>query len=208
MTIVFPPGAFRRVDETDDRRFYSFPRRVVHLDEGAMAALAGLYEHLLPTRGLCLDLMASWRSHVPTAFRGRLIGLGLNEAEMADNPQLGAAVVHDLNHEPRLPFRDEVFDAALCAVSIQYLTRPAEVFRAVRRTLKPGAPFVVSFSNRCFPEKAIALWHATTDEEHVTLVSAYFTASGDEGPGWVHVQDWANTPAEGDPLYAVWAVKA
>lgn len=206
--IAFPPGAFRRANEEDDRLFYAWPRRVVHLDDGALAALGRLYASLVPPRACALDLMASWRSHLPPTFSGTLIGVGLNRDEMRENPQLAQAVVHDINQEPKLPFNDAAFDAVLCAVSVQYLTRPVEVFQDVRRTLKPGAPFVVTYSNRCFPEKAVALWHAASDEQHGAIVAAYFAASGGVGEGWSDLSEYAHTPTGGDPLYAVWAARA
>jgi len=147
--------------------------------------------------------MSSWRSHLPGVLRAReVVGLGLNAEEMADNPGLTAAVVHDLNREPRLPFDTAAFDGAMCAVSIQYVIYPVQVFRDVRRVLKPGAPFVVSFSNRCFPTKAVAVWLASTDAQHRLLVRAYFEAAG----GWRDVTDEDRSPdGNGDPLYAVWA---
>jgi SAM-dependent methyltransferase len=125
---------------------------VVHIDDGAIAALGQAYAELLPRAGTLLDLMSAWRSHLPPELEAatglEVLGLGMNAEEMADNPQLERFVVHDLNREPTLPFRSEVFDGAMCAVSVQYLTRPIEVFAEVARVLKPGAPFVVSFSNR------------------------------------------------------------
>lgn len=202
--VQFPQGAFRRFDETDDARFYAVPRKVVHIDDGAIAALATLYARTLPSTGVLLDLMASWRSHLPAGFRAGVIGLGLNREEMADNPQVSQGVMHDLNQDPRLPFADQAFDGAMCAVSVQYLVKPVEVFGEVRRVLKPGAPFIVSFSNRCFPDKAVALWRAKSDAQHIRLVALYFSASGE----WTGLTADAHTPEEGDPLYVVWAAKA
>jgi SAM-dependent methyltransferase len=199
---------FRRFDEGDDSAFYSFPRRVVHIDDGAIAALTRLYAALVPAGGRVLDLMGSWRSHLPASFSGTAIGLGLNAVEMTENPQLAAAVVHDLNREPGLPFTAATFDAVVCAVSVQYLTRPLEVFREVRRVLRPGAPFVVSFSNRCFPDKAVALWRVTDDQQHVGVVTAYFADSAEPGRAWTAAENFEHTPALGDPLYAVWARRA
>lgn len=199
---------FRRFDEDDDSAFYSFPRRVVHIDDGAIAVLTRLYAALVPSGGRVLDLMSSWRSHLPASFSGGAIGLGMNAVEMAENPQLTSAVVHDLNREPKLPFADEAFDAVTCAVSIQYLTRPLEVFREVRRVLRPGAPFVVSFSNRCFPDKAVALWRVTDDQEHVEVVTAYFADSAEPGGAWAAVESFEHAPRQGDPLYVVWARRA
>ena len=131
-----------------------------------------------------------------------VVGLGLNAEEMADNPQLTRAIVHDVNGDPRLPFGDDTFDGAMCAVSIQYLTAPLVVFREVGRVLRPGAPFIVSFSNRCFPTKAVAVWLGTTNPQHVALVRAYFQGAG----GWMDVTEEDRSPGDdGDPLYAVWA---
>src|SRR5215470_1232993 len=156
---LFPPVAYARGDESADAAFYAYPRKVVHIDEGAIAALGRLYADVLPTGGRLLDLMSSWRSHLPRGFRAKeVVGLGLNAEEMADNPQLTRALVHDLNEEPRLPFDDTEFDGAMCAVSVQYVLHPVRLFREVHRVLRPGAPFVVSFSNRCFPTKAVADW--------------------------------------------------
>jgi SAM-dependent methyltransferase len=197
---LFPPAAYAREDESSDDGFYLLSRKVVHIDDGAIAALGRLYAELLPAGGRLLDLMSSWRSHLPAGLRAA--GLGMNAEEMADNPQLTSAIVHDVNREPRLPFGDAEFDGAMCAVSVQYLIHPLQVFREVRRVLRPGAPFVVSFSNRCFPTKAVAVWLNTSDEQHLTLVRAYFESAG----GFVDVEEEDRSPGRhGDPLYAVWA---
>lgn len=201
----YPEAFFRRADPTDDTLFYLEPRKVVHIDDGAIAALGSIYAELLPRAGTLLDLMSSWRTHLPGELAGSpelaVVGLGLNAEEMADNPQLARYVVHDLNREPTLPFPDETFDGAMCAVSVQYLTRPIDVFAEVARVLKPGAPLVASFSNRCFPTKAVAVWSSTRDEQHVQLVESYFRLSG----AWGKVQARAHRPPFGDPLYALWA---
>ena len=199
---LLTPAAFTRDDESPDDRFYVVPRKVVHIDDGAIAALGGLYAEILPPGGRLLDLMSSWRSHLPSGVRAReVVGLGLNAEEMTDNPQLTAHVVHDVNREARLPFDDAEFDGAMCAVSIQYVIHPVSLLREVRRVLRPGAPFVVSFSNRCFPTKAVAVWLDTDDEHHVRLVRAYFETAG----GWADVKDRDRSSGRGDPLYAVWA---
>lgn len=203
MTELFPPAAYEREDESADARFYAMPRKVVHLDDGAIAALGRVYERVLPAGGRLLDLMSSWRSHLPHALAADVVGLGLNADEMADNPQLTRHVVHDVN-DPRtaLPFDDGAFDGAMCAVSIQYVTKPVWLFNEVRRVLRPGAPFVVAFSNRCFPTKAVAVWLNTPDVRHVELVQAYFEAAG----GWAAPVVERHAPDDaGDPLYAVWA---
>src|SRR5205823_12745144 len=112
-------------------RFYAVERKVVHLEPGAIAALRAFYASELAPGAVVLDLMSSWRSHLPEGL-GAVTGLGMSAAEMADNPQLSSFVVHDLNREPRLPFDDASFDAVVCAVSVQYLIRPVEVFTDVQ----------------------------------------------------------------------------
>ena len=201
---MLPSAAYARHDESSDDEFYAFPRKVVHIDDGAISALGRLYAELLPADGRIIDLMSSWRSHFPATVRLReTVGLGMNAEEMADNPQLTRFVVHDLNRDAHLPFASGEFDGAVCAVSVQYLTRPVEVFRDVRRVLRPGAPFVVAFSNRCFPTKAVAVWLGTSDDQHAELVRTYFEGAG--GFGAATVED-RSPNSDGDPLYAVWAL--
>ena len=106
-----------------------------------------------------------------------MVGLGLNRAEMEDNPALSEVVVHNVNLNPRMPFADESFDGAVMTVSVQYLTRPLELFADVGRVLRAGAPFIVTFSNRMFPTKAVALWRGANNDQRVTLVRQYFSES-------------------------------
>ncbi len=205
---TYPPEFFRRVDESDDRLFYAEPRLVTHIDDSAIAAIAQYFAETLPEGGVILDLMSSWRSHLPPGFRaGRVVGLGLNEVEMRENPHLDEYVAHDLNHEPRLPFEDEAFDAAVVTVSIQYMTRPVEVFADARRILKRGAHFHVIYSNRMFPSKAVAVWRALDDRRRGQLIGSYFSASG----GWENIALYdisPNTGTHSDPVYVVSARKA
>ena len=194
-----------RVDQSDDALFYRQPRLVVHIDAGAIAAVTDLARRLVPPGADVLDLMSSFRSHLPDDVPlGRVVGHGMNGEELAANPRLDEYVVRDLNADPSLPFENDWFGAAFCTVSVQYLTRPVAVFREVRRLLKPGAPFLVSFSNRCFPTKAVLAWHERDDAGHVELVRAYFGAAG----GWHDLDMAAHVPRVGDPLYAVWAYRA
>jgi hypothetical protein len=175
----FPPGAFDRIDEGDDGAFYVPPRLVTHIDEGAIAALTECYRGLLPEGGAVLDLMSSWVSHLPPQLElAECVGHGMNPTELAANPRLTRWFVQDLNREPLLPLDDGHFDAVLCCVSVQYLQRPIEVFAEVRRVLKPGAPFVVSFSNRCFWTKAVAIWRALDIQRHAGLVRLYAERAG------------------------------
>lgn len=176
----FTPDLFARIDESDDAAFYAFPRKVVHIDAPAIAALASYYAEIVPGGADVLDLMSSWRSHLPERPRPRrVIGLGMSAPEMADNPDLDHAVVHDCNRESRLPFIDGCFDAALLAVSLQYLIRPIEIFHEVARVLRPGGTFAVALSHRCFPTKAVKIWRdCHTMRERMELGMAYFQYAG------------------------------
>ena len=197
----FPIDFFDRSDPTDDGRFYAPERFVTHIDAGAIAAGGELLDELALT-GDVLDLMSSWVSHFRSAPR-RLVALGMNQRELAANPQAAAFVVHDCNRDPNLPFGDATFDAVTCCVSVDYLVHPISVFREVARVLRPGATFVVTFSNRCFPTKAIRGCLQTDDHGRIELVRRYFTASGafDEPVAATRVP-----AARGaDPLHAVWA---
>lgn len=195
-----PPGAFQRLDEGPDAEFYAAPRFVTHIDDGAIAAVTALYREHFPPGGAVLDLMSSWVSHLPSDVEyGKVVGLGMNAAELRANPRLTAWVVHDLNGEPRLPFADGEFDAAGCCVSIDYLVRPVEVLRDLARVLRPGAPLVITFSNRRFPTKVIALWEDLDDHGHVNLVGHYLREAG----GWTDLIALDRSPDAGDPLFAV-----
>jgi SAM-dependent methyltransferase len=203
--VTFPPGFFDRADSGSDAAFYQPLRLVTHIDAAAIAAVGALYEELgigVDDAGEVLDLMSSWVSHFTTAPR-HLTVLGMNAEELARNPQAHDAVVHDLNQDPQLPFADESFDAAVCCVSVDYLVQPVDVFTDVARVLRPGGRFVCTFSNRCFPTKAIRGWLYASDAEHGDIVAAYFDASGAFAEPVVQ----RRTPEAhfGDPLWAVWA---
>ena len=134
----------------------------------------------------------------------RLAGLGLNETEMRENPQLTDYAVHDLNANPTLPYDDAEFDGAVVTVSVQYMTKPVEIFRDVGRVLKPGAPFIVTYSNRMFPTKAVRIWMSLDDRERAALIGVYFRQAGNFGD--VHAEDRSiDSGGYNDPLFAVWA---
>ena len=126
----------------------------------------------------------------------------MNAQELAANPMADERVVHDLNADPHLPFADDSFDAVLCCVSIDYLTDPVAVLTETARVLRPGAPVVLTFSNRCFPTKAVRAWLSTDDEGRCALVADHLERAGGFTPARVELR----TPAGrylGDPLYAV-----
>ncbi len=197
---MLPSSAFARIDTTPDDRFYEQPRFVEHIDAHAIAAVTQLYRERLAAGGIVLDLMSSWISHLPPeiAFAG-VAGLGMNARELAENLRLDTYVVHNLNAAPHIPFDDAIFDAATICVSIQYLTAPVLVLRDLARVVRPGGTLVITFSNRCFPTKAIALWRALSDDGHAGLVASYLREAG----GWSDIETLDRTPPSGDVLRAV-----
>jgi SAM-dependent methyltransferase len=214
----YPLEAFERADETDDRIFYATDRFVEHLDEKALETVEKLIESLVvEEHPVILDLMAGWSSHLPDSLAPeRIVGLGLNENELTKNPALAERVLQDLNSDPSLPFEDDTFDVVLNTVSVDYMTKPFEVFAEVERILKPGGLYLVIFSNRYFPEKVIRIWKSSSEEERVLLVLDYFrSAEGFESPR-VFVSQGKPRPEQdryagmglpSDPIYAVYAEK-
>jgi SAM-dependent methyltransferase len=207
-----PPTFVRRQDESDDAAFYRAPRFVTHIDDDAIAALGELYIELgvdggSGERRRVLDLMSSWVSHLRTAPH-ELVVLGLNAAELAANPMATERVVQDLNGDPHLPFADASFDAVLCCVSVDYLVRPVEVLAEAARVLRPGGPLVVTFSNRCFPTKAVYGWLTSDDAGRVAIVEGYVRAApGFDDPVTTRRTPDPRTGYRGDPLFAVVATR-
>ena len=195
-----PSDAFRKEDQGDDSDFYTPTRLVTHIDESATLALTTYYRATLPTGGVLLDLMSSWVSHLPpeVAF-AEVIGQGMNTEELKANPRLSRSFVQDLNRNPILPLEADSCDAALCCVGVQYLQRPVEVFSEVLRVLRPDAPVIVSFSNRCFPTKAVAIWRSLDARGHAVLVRLYLERAGFREISVEVLRDGS----ESDPLIAI-----
>jgi SAM-dependent methyltransferase len=211
---VFGKEDLSRDDETPDPEFYTKPRFVDHLDAVALATVEQLYGRLIGPRADILDLMAGPDSHLAAVKEpSSVIGLGMNQEELAANPVLSSYVLHDLNVNPLLPFGDDAFDAVVNTVSVDYLTQPVEVFREVARILRPGGLFIVVFSNRMFPPKAVNLWKTSTERCRVNLVRKYFSIPERfviegcyESTGKPRPQDdkYYELGIPSDPIYAVW----
>ena len=194
-----PPRAFEKADTSPDLYFYAEPRLVNHIDDGAIAAVTTLYRRLLPPGGVVLDLMSSWVSHLPRDVKySGVIGQGMNARELAANPRLTRRFVQNLNENASLPLEAASIDAACVCVGVQYLQQPIAVFTDVARVLRPDAPVIVTFSNRCFPTKAVAIWRALDGAGQQALVSLYL-----ERAGFTHIETGAHTPSRADPLWWV-----
>nr|DAD44451.1 TPA_asm: hypothetical protein HUJ06_002681 [Nelumbo nucifera] len=159
----------------------------MHIDDPAICALTKYYSKVFPpssTPGVSLlDLCSSWVSHFPAGYKQeRVVGLGMNEEELNRNPVLTEYFVQDLNVNPKLPFEDKSFDVITNVVSVDYLTRPIDVFKEMCRILKPGG-----------------------DDDHALIVGSYFHyAGGFEPPQAV---DISPSPGRSDPMYIVYSRK-
>lgn len=185
-----------RLDNSPDSNFYDAPRFVTHIDDRAIESLTSFYEDELTElheslggRKIdVLDMCSSWISHLPTGdlereSYGRVAGVGMNVEELRANSQLTEYHVRDLNECPSLDdlFEDDSFDVVCNVVSVDYLTRPLEIFREIHRVLRPGGRALMSFSNRCFPTKAVAMWLQADEIGRLTIVASYFHYASD---GW------------------------
>ena len=217
-TDFFSQTPFERSDESPDERFYRLPRFVNHLDDQAIELIGTLYADLLRPEMRVLDLMSSWVSHLPAGLQPlELTGLGMNQSELTANERLDRTIVHDVNRNPVLPFDTDTFDAVICTVSVEYMTRPLDVFGEIYRILKPEGIFVATFSNRWFPPKVVRIWRELHDFERMGLVMGYFRNAGHftaletlSVRGFPRPIYDRHFPEQqlADPVYAVWGRKS
>jgi SAM-dependent methyltransferase len=216
--ILETKNAFRREDESDDKIFYSTDRFVSHIDSRALETIEKIISNLVVEENpAVLDIMSGWDSHMPDGINPtEVVGLGLNENELRENNDLTQYIVHDINKNPRLPLESDRFDVVLNTVSVDYLTRPIEVFREIGRVLRPGGIYIVTFSNRMFRQKAVKIWKDSDEEQRVILVDEMFRSSGLFGDTEVFASIGKPRPADdkysalgipSDPVFAVYAEK-
>lgn len=214
--VAWPPSwpytssDFARFDTRPDDEFYAFPRLVRHIDDGAVAALKRYYAGMLPWVHGVLDVCSSVEAYLAETWEGRgvVAGLGMNEVELAHNRALSEHVVVDLNARENLPYRDGSFDVVMCNVSIDYLTKPRGVLAEMARVLRPGGRVVISFSDRVFAIKAIAVWTGGGDVDHIYTVASYIHyAVGFSEPMVEDLSPRRNGVCTGDPIYVVWATR-
>ena len=210
------PDQRTKLDDSDDKLFYSYPRFVTHVDEGFIQQLKDLYRDRLKPNTRIFDMMSSWVSHLPEEMKfAHVEGHGLNAEELARNPRLDHYFVQDINENRKLRLKDQDFDAVLNAVSVQYLQYPEAVFTEMYRILKPGGVAIISFSNRMFYQKAIQEWRDGSEASRVELVKSYFESVPGFSPPEVIARQssapnflqWLGAGG-GDPFYAVIAYRS
>jgi SAM-dependent methyltransferase len=197
MERVLSPGDRRKVDDGDDREFYASPRFVTHADDAFLSRLTELYASVMAPGDRVFDAMGSWKSFLPDYDFERVVGHGLNEAELAENGRLDERFLQSFNADQDLPLRSGAFDVVCCALSVQYLQYPGAIFTEFARVLAPGGTVIVSFTNRMFPTKAVRAWRTRSMDERAALVERYIQAGG-----MTPVRRVTEQPGT-DPFYAV-----
>lgn len=195
---------FLRIDERPDEDFYSIPRLVHHIDDAACIALSSFYASIITEGSIVLDLMSSWVSHLPESPKPATVtGHGMNKQELDANPILDHYFIQNLNKTIKLPLNDDTYNFCLIAVSVQYLVDPVGVFSEIGRILKPGGSLIISFSNRMFPTKAVAIWRKMDANGQGDLIRSYLEKTT-AFRAIEHI-DISPNPNKTDPLFVVTA---
>ena len=103
----------------------------------------------------------------------------------------------------------------VCTASVEYLVSPHSVFAEVLRVLRPGGVFVLTFSNRWFPTKAIQVWSELHEFERLGMVTQWLQQAGFgdlhtfSSRGWPRPKDdpHVHQTRLSDPVYAAWGFR-
>ena len=144
-----------------------------------MGAITAFYREILEPESNVLDLMGSWISHLPKELKfEKVIGHGLNRAELTANAGYSEIFVQDLNQNQKLPLENSSVDFVLNCASFQYLQRPVQVWEEVKRILRPRGKVIITFSNRMFPTKAVKIWRILPMGDHAVYVASVLKQAG------------------------------
>ena len=166
-------------DISDDEIFYQQPRFVHHLSDSFRTRLTTLYSEYLLNHHIILDLMSSWVSHLPTNIRyKKVIGHGMNQAELSSNERLDSFFVLNLNKKQNMPIEDSSIDVGLIVAGWQYLQYPEKVSLELSRIIKSDSLLIISFTNRAFWTKAPNIWTYSSEEKRIEYVTSVLTANG------------------------------
>ncbi len=168
-----------KIDIADDQIFYKQPRYVHHLSESFRIRLTNLYSEYLLNHHVVLDLMSSWVSHLPTNIRyKKVIGHGMNEAELVANKRLDRYWVQNFNKTQNLPIEDSSIDVGLIVAGWQYLQYPEKVSLELSRVIKSDSLLIISFTNRAFWTKAPNIWTYSSEEKRIEYVNSVISTNG------------------------------
>ena len=166
-------------DICDDEIFYQQPRFVHHLSDSFRNRLTSLYSEYLLNHHIILDLMSSWVSHLPSNISyKKVIGHGMNEAELSSNERLDSFFVQNLNKKQNMPIEDSSIDVGLIVAGWQYLQYPEMVSLELSRVIKSDSFLIISFTNRAFWTKAPNIWTYSSEEKRIEYVTNVLTSNG------------------------------
>ena len=166
-------------DISDDEIFYQQPRFVHHLSDSFRNRLTSLYSEYLLNHHIILDLMSSWVSHLPSNISyKKVIGHGMNEAELSSNERLDRFFVQNLNKKQNMPIEDSSVDVGLIVAGWQYLQYPEKVSLELSRVIKSDSLLIISFTNRAFWTKAPNIWTYSSEEKRIAYVTSVLTSNG------------------------------
>ena len=166
-------------DISDDEIFYQQPRFVHHLSDSFRNRLTSLYSEYLLNHYIILDLMSSWVSHLPSNISyKKVIGHGMNEAELSSNERLDRFFVQNLNKKQNMPIEDSSVDVGLIVAGWQYLQYPEKVSLELSRVIKSDSLLIISFTNRAFWTKAPNIWTYSSEEKRIEYVTSVLTSNG------------------------------
>ena len=166
-------------DICDDEIFYQQPRFVHHLSDSFRNRLTSLYSEYLLNHQIILDLMSSWVSHLPSNISyKKVIGHGMNEAELSSNERLDKFFVQNLNKKQNMPIEDSSVDVGLIVAGWQYLQYPEKVSLELSRVIKSDSLLIISFTNRAFWTKAPNIWTYSSEEKRIEYVTSVLTSNG------------------------------
>tara|TARA_A100001011_G_scaffold149821_1_gene158091 strand:+ start:55 stop:705 length:651 start_codon:yes stop_codon:yes gene_type:complete len=166
-------------DISDDEIFYQQPRFVHHLSDSFRNRLTSLYSEYLLNHHIILDLMSSWVSHLPSNISyKKVIGHGMNEAELSSNERLDRFFVQNLNKKQNMPIEDSSVDVGLIVAGWQYLQYPEKVSLELSRVIKSDSLLIISFTNRAFWTKAPNIWTYSSEEKRIEYVTSVLTSNG------------------------------
>ncbi len=168
-----------KLDNADDEIFYKSPRYVHHLSQSFRTRLTKLYSEHLLSHYVILDLMSSWVSHLPSNYNYRkVIGHGMNEAELIANKRLDQYWIQNLNKSQILPLESSTIDACLIVAGWQYLQYPEKLTIELSMIIKNNSLLIISFTNRAFWTKSPNVWTERSEIGRINYVKDVISFNG------------------------------
>lgn len=121
------------------RRLPAWLRKRIFTFETFIEDSVAAFARSLPAGARLIDAGAGETQYAPLFAHACYLGVDL----AIGDPGWDYRRLHAIADLERLPFADAVFDAALHAVTLEHLPRPAEALRELARVLRPGATLLL-----------------------------------------------------------------